>query len=37
MEEEDEYEEAPEFVQNHGFVVFYPVKGKNREWFKYKN
>lgn len=39
MEEDDEeangYDEAPEFVQNHGFLVIYPVSSKNKKWFKY--
>ena len=39
IEEEDEeandYGETPEFVQNHGFLVIYPVSSKNRKWFKY--
>ena len=34
-EEANNYGEAPEFVQNHGFLVIYPISGKNKNWFKY--
>jgi hypothetical protein len=39
IEEHDEdgndYGETPEFVQNHGFLVIYPLSSKNKKWFKY--
>ena len=34
-EEANDYGEAPEFVQNHGFLVIYPISSKNKKWFKY--
>ena len=34
IEEEDE-DKTPKFVQNHGFLVIYPISSKNKKWFKY--
>ena len=36
-EEYEEYEEYgdPVFVQNHGFLVFYPISGPSKSWFRY--
>ena len=34
-EEANNYGDSPEFVQNHGFLVIYPISSKHKNWFKY--